>query len=992
MAQKKRADEARAKLQAEQPKPTEIQQAILDNPQVKRGEGSLGKLTREEKMANLADLRLSASGTTPTGDDREPMDRYQSSLNRTPLATQEDFGFVQDEPPESTGDPIEDRVQLLTWERNQALKQAQAVTEASKDARQSAEDIGEDMFSQAIQQRGQALEDVDALGRPIRRDALGQQIGGVGANNGAITQGEMINPAYQDLTLEEKKMNMYDIDPKTGQPIRRSAPRIAETVDYNKTIQNAKLYASPNAGKYRNKSNAEIVKMINSEDINALKEDVKNLKIDLGLERGQSLTVNESGEVEIIDDETGEIFDPVKRAEDRYNRETAEQVEEAQENHEENMNYIKATYTKSDGTLTAQGKRMILKTQKDYNETINRYERDRGEQLESVIKQEKARQQEVESLSQSRGLTIDERISREEQAEYTGLINDYINQSKDEFGRPTIGLLEASRMAKSAKSKGGAEGVKNLRQFQTYMSSQVGQNSTPDSMFQKAYELTGKNATDALGLIKDSFGANMANHAMAEWEKSIGYDEESIELSKLKRTKEDIIEGENDPSGIRLAQLFKDYNALDPTGSLTQRLAYSVLGAETTNPNQREMAKLQLRNTQATQSKIKESASEFEDVNAKQIAENIFNGVGDINDVLTKNRQPVLYELSKLKDKAMESGDLRGVLTASAVFGDKSPSDTFLQSFSKGRSVLNQLGELKRMMMQDKFVTPDGEEVDMSPLSGWLAEVNPWDTDAQEIKAILQQTVPNLARGVFGEVGVLTDKDVELYKKTLPTLRSTDSVKQAVMGITLRAVQRSLENQIETQALGGRNMSRFAPAYDDIVSKTDDMMGLRDLPQTALDAFNQADRETQNQMIETAKNSFFRVAPLRQQMRPIETGEGEPMTQTQGYRTDRHNNPTAMTIDVAKQGGLVEGVDYEVGDVFPDNPNLKTAKLIGDPIEKTIDVIDNIGFYTGSGSPRWTHTAMTEQEWDSLSYDQKKKVVMDMYQKEGGNELLSIFA
>src|SRR5690606_29301575 len=33
-----------------------------------------------------------------------------------------------------------------------------------------------------------------------------------------------------------------------------------------------------------------------------------------------------------------------------------------------------------------------------------------------------------------------------------------------------------------------------------------------------------------------------------------------------------------------------------------------------------------------------------------------------------------------------------------------------------------------------------------------------------------------------------------------------------------------------------------------------------------------------------------------------------------GFRTDRNNNPTAMTSDVARSLGLVEGKDYIVGD------------------------------------------------------------------------------
>ncbi len=271
------------------------------------------------------------------------------------------------------------------------------------------------------------------------------------------------------------------------------------------------------------------------------------------------------------------------------------------------------------------------------------------------------------------------------------------------------------------------------------------------------------------------------------------------------------------------------------------------------------------------------------------IAQNIMSGVGDTKDVLTKNRQPVLAELNKLKNEAMASGDLSGVLRASAVHGDKNPSDTFLSSFSKGRSVISQLGELKKLMFSEGYKSPEGEDIDLKPLSGWLAEKNPWDTDAQKIKAILQQTIPNLARGVFGEVGVLTDRDVELYRKTLPNLKSTAAVQQAVLGITLKAVQKSLENQIETQALGGRNMSRFVTAYDDIVAKTDELMGLRDLPQGIEETFKNATPKEQEAMIDTAKNSFFKVQKLRE-LKTNDVKKNVP---------ERNNNPINI-----KAGGI----------------------------------------------------------------------------------------
>ena len=113
-----------------------------------------------------------------------------------------------------------------------------------------------------------------------------------------------------------------------------------------------------------------------------------------------------------------------------------------------------------------------------------------------------------------------------------------------------------------------------------------------------------------------------------------------------------------------------------------------------------------------------------------------------------------------------------------------------------------------------------------------------------------------------------------------------------------------------------------------------------------------------------------------------------------GMRTDRHNNPTAFTTDVARNAGLIEGVDYVAGDPFPNNPNLKTARLIGDPIDKTIRVIDRIGFYTQAGNPRWTYINKIPEarNWNNLSYNQKKQVIAKMYQNEGGTQLKSLLA
>ena len=106
-------------------------------------------------------------------------------------------------------------------------------------------------------------------------------------------------------------------------------------------------------------------------------------------------------------------------------------------------------------------------------------------------------------------------------------------------------------------------------------------------------------------------------------------------------------------------------------------------------------------------------------------------------------------------------------------------------------------------------------------------------------------------------------------------------------------------------------------------------------------------------------------------------------------RTDRHNNPTAFITDLAKQAGLVEGVDYTVGDPFTtsDGKTLYTARLIGDPIAQTIKVLDAVGFYTADGKPRWSYLDSIPEikNWSSMTTEQKAAVIEKMHKIENGS-------
>lgn len=109
------------------------------------------------------------------------------------------------------------------------------------------------------------------------------------------------------------------------------------------------------------------------------------------------------------------------------------------------------------------------------------------------------------------------------------------------------------------------------------------------------------------------------------------------------------------------------------------------------------------------------------------------------------------------------------------------------------------------------------------------------------------------------------------------------------------------------------------------------------------------------------------------------------------FRTDRNNNPTAFTADIAKQAGLVLNRDYVPGEPFPAPSTLVTAKLLGAPIALSIKVIDAVGYYTKGGSLRWVYIGIPKFVWHALTMDQKRDVIGFHYQHEGGTAMRNLF-
>lgn len=106
---------------------------------------------------------------------------------------------------------------------------------------------------------------------------------------------------------------------------------------------------------------------------------------------------------------------------------------------------------------------------------------------------------------------------------------------------------------------------------------------------------------------------------------------------------------------------------------------------------------------------------------------------------------------------------------------------SLLESTEKMKRAYNDLQGIK-----DTFDTDPNIK---GPFVGFVREFNPYDLTAQELRAKITAAVPNLARGVFGEVGVLTDADIANYKRLLPTTRNTEEA----AGILFQFLSKKLE-------------------------------------------------------------------------------------------------------------------------------------------------------------------------------------------------------
>jgi hypothetical protein len=186
----------------------------------------------------------------------------------------------------------------------------------------------------------------------------------------------------------------------------------------------------------------------------------------------------------------------------------------------------------------------------------------------------------------------------------------------------------------------------------------------------------------------------------------------------------------------------------------------------------------------------------------------MMDAAGNIVSVLSNGKPKITGETFTLTPEQRKDPFIQKLANSA---GGKPITDTFAQQLSKGLTVLGQVGTLQANI----------KDTNTGPIAGAFRGANPWDTNAQTIRAQLNAVVPNLARGVYGEVGVLTDNDIKTYASTLPNLKSTEDIRNAVLGITVDLIGKSIKRNLEINAANGKDVSGFIDIYTEMQSTRD---------------------------------------------------------------------------------------------------------------------------------------------------------------------------
>lgn len=174
---------------------------------------------------------------------------------------------------------------------------------------------------------------------------------------------------------------------------------------------------------------------------------------------------------------------------------------------------------------------------------------------------------------------------------------------------------------------------------------------------------------------------------------------------------------------------------------------------------------------------------------------------------------------------------VQAAITSSSQYGDKRLLQDERKNITSAKRALGSLelynqalkGTLDNSISKETF--GDGTGVIKGRLRT-LASVWGGDPNAAAVNAIIQGIIPTIARGIFQEVGVLTDADIANYKKVVPNIDKPENANKLIELVLLKTLERTYADTLLTAAQNQTNVSNFKDEYNNITSRISKLIGV----------------------------------------------------------------------------------------------------------------------------------------------------------------------
>lgn len=122
-------------------------------------------------------------------------------------------------------------------------------------------------------------------------------------------------------------------------------------------------------------------------------------------------------------------------------------------------------------------------------------------------------------------------------------------------------------------------------------------------------------------------------------------------------------------------------------------------------------------------------------------------------------------------------------------------------------SIIGSASDFKRIQAQIEKIPPNYR----GPIVGEVTGRNKYDVEIQKLKVMIKAAVPSLARGVFNEVGVLTDVDTKTYIDMFANEKSDPKVSKAKMDALGRKLSDAYNQTVKGYQTSKIDIGEFDP-------------------------------------------------------------------------------------------------------------------------------------------------------------------------------------